>query len=137
MTTRAHATFELKSFQEETVVEPGDGSKLTRATITRAPSGDIVGEAVWVAVMFYLPDTTATIRGLERVTGRILDREGGFILTTEGTFDGTVMRSSTAVVAGSATGALEGLTGQGATEAPHGPTGSFDLEYDVPQAAEG
>lgn len=131
MRATARATFELKGFDEETAHEWEGGGKLTRATITRALGGDIEGEAVWHAVMCYDPEGRATIVGLEHVSGRLGDRQGTFVVTTRGEWDGTLMRSMTEVVPRSTTGGLAGLTGSGATEAPHGPTGTWELEYDL------
>jgi len=127
--TNANATFELKDFDEETVAETDNGGKITRAKITRALTGDIEGEAVWETVMAYGPDGHATIVGLERVVGRLRGRDGSFVLSTTGTFNGKEMRSSTEVVEGSATGGLAGLRGKGSSAAPHGPTGTFTLDY--------
>jgi hypothetical protein len=49
--------------------------------------------------------------------------------TANATFE--LMRSTTEIVPGSATGGLARLSGSGATEAPHGPTGTWDLESDL------
>jgi hypothetical protein len=131
MAATARATFELKSFDEETVVELDAGGKITRATITRALSGDIEGEAVWETVMAYGADGNATIVGLERVVGSVGGRSGSLVLTTEGDFDGQEMRSTTQVLADLGGGDLAGLRGTGSTSAPHGPTGTYVLEYEL------
>jgi hypothetical protein len=127
----AAATFELQSFDETTAAETDGGGRITRATIRRALHGDIEGEAVWETVMAYDADGRAAIVGLERVVGRIGDREGSFLLTTTGSFDGREMRSTTAVLPGSGTDDLAGLRGSGTTAAPHGPTGTFALDYEL------
>ena len=132
MQREAIATFELRSFDETEVARTDNGGRITRATITRTLTGDIDGEAVWETVMAYDADGRAAIVGLERVTGRIGHREGSFLLTTTGTFDGALMRSTTEVLRGSGTGALSGLMGSGSTEAPHGPTGTWRLRWEVP-----
>jgi hypothetical protein len=131
MATTARATFELKSFDEETVVELDGGGKITRATITRALSGDVEGEAVWETLMAYGPDGKATIVGMERVAGSVGGRSGSLVLTTDGAFDGQEMRSTTEVLTELAAGDLAGLRGTGSTSAPHGPTGTYILEYEL------
>jgi Protein of unknown function (DUF3224) len=132
MSPAANGTFELKDFDETQTADLGGGSKVTRATITRALSGDVEGEAVWETVMYYRPDGTATIVGLERVTGSVGGRRGGYVAETTGTFDGTEMRSSSRVIEGSGTEGLTGLRGTGSTAAPHGPTGSYTLDHELP-----
>ena len=131
MATTARATFELKSFDEETLVELDGGGKITRATITRALSGDIEGEAVWETLMAYGGDGTATIVGLERLVATVAGRSGSLVLTTDGEFDGQEMRSTTEVLTDLAGEELAGLRGTGSTSAPHGPTGTYVLEYEL------
>src|SRR6266540_3074303 len=73
---------------------------------------------------------TATFVGFERFVGRIGSRSGSFVVETIGTFDGNEARTAWSVVAGSGTDDLQGLRGEGTAVAPHGPNGSFSLDYD-------
>lgn len=129
MGTQARATFTVKSWDEKPVVELDGGGKFTRASVVGVYSGEIEGEGTWENVMFFRADGTAIYVGLERITGRIGGRAGSVVLQSTGAYDGTEARSTVSVVAGSATGELAGLEGEGRFAAPHGLKGSLDLEY--------
>lgn len=129
MTTTASATFELASFDENTVEDLGEGSKLTTALITQKYSGDIEGEGSSNCVMYYRQDGTAVIVGLDRVTGTVGGRTGSFTAQSLGTFDGTTARSEWTIIEG--TGELTGLRGTGTTEAKIGPNGTVTIDYDL------
>jgi hypothetical protein len=127
--TAAQGSFELASWKEETYEELGSGAKLTRAEVTQTFAGDIAGEGSVHWLMAYRPDGTARFLGLQRVAGHIGERAGTFVLETTGEFDGKTARWTADVVAGTATGELEGLTGHGTFGAPKGPKATFELDY--------
>jgi len=79
----------------------------------------------------YRPDGSATFVGLERITGRIGDRKGSFVLQRTGKFEGGQAKESYSVLAGSATGDLRGLTGEGTSSVGHGMEHPFILDYDL------
>jgi len=81
--------------------------------------------------MMYRADGTATFVGLERVTARIGERSGSFVMQRAGGFEGGLAKESYAVVAGSATGDLRGLRGEGATSVGHGMEHPFELTYEL------
>jgi hypothetical protein len=87
------------------------------------------GAVEWL--MCYQPDGNARFVGWQRVDGSVAGAEGSFVLATTGDFDGGKAVGRWTVVAGSGTGALTGLTGSGRFEAPHGPTATFTLDYDL------
>jgi hypothetical protein len=121
-------TFELASWEEAPYDEPGDGSRLTLATVTQTFSGDIEGEGSVRWLMAYRPDGTAHFVGLQRVSGVVNGRRGGFVLETTGDFDGKVATWNASVVTGTGTDELAGISGAGRFGAPHGPTASFELQ---------
>jgi hypothetical protein len=127
--TKAKGSFQLASWDETTYDEIGDGAKLTRASVTQKFAGDVEGDGAVEWLLTYRPDGTARFVGLQRVTGAIGDRKGSFVLETTGDFDGKVATWDAAVIDGSATGDLAGLTGHGTFGAPHGPNAEFELEY--------
>ena len=69
MTAHAEGTFLLKGWDESTIQELDDGSKITRARIEQDFSGDLEGSGVWDSVMSYLPDGTAEYVGYQRIEG--------------------------------------------------------------------
>ena len=76
----------------------------------------------------YAGDAYATFVGHERIEGTLGDRTGTFVLQHVGTFEDGVARGAVSVVAGTGTGDLEGLTGDGTFVAERGPTGTVTLE---------
>ena len=129
--TTATGQFELASWDEATYEELGSGGKLTRASVTQQFSGDVTGAGAVEWLMCYQADGTARFLGWQRVDGAVGGTEGSFVLETVGTFDGGKAAGTWTVVPGSGSGGLTGLTGEGRFEAPHGPTATFTLDYDL------
>ncbi|MGH9186569.1 MAG: DUF3224 domain-containing protein [Acidimicrobiales bacterium] len=128
--TKARGSFEVTSWDEEPYEELEGGRKLTRASVRQAYTGDINGDASVQSLMSYREDGTAHFVGLQRINGTVADRSGSFVVESMGEFDGEVARGTWSVVAGSATGGLEGLHGTGSFEAPSGGEHSFELDYE-------
>jgi Protein of unknown function (DUF3224) len=132
MSNRATASFKIEGWDEETYADVEGGRKLSRASVKQAISGDIEGEGSVEWLMCYRPDKTADFVGLQRIEGRLGDRSGSFVLLqTDGTFDGAVASGELAVVPGSGTGDLEGISGKGDFRAPHGEPAQLTLEYEL------
>jgi Protein of unknown function (DUF3224) len=131
MSTQAKGTFQLKSFDEDTVEEFAEGGKLTRARIVQIYTGDLDGEAASALTMLYRPDGTATYVGFQRFTGTVGDRSGSYLEQVTGGYDNTEARSTSQVLDGTGTGDLAGLRGTGTSAAPHGSTGTYTLDYDL------
>ncbi len=127
----AKGSFEVTSWDEETYRELDGGGKLTRANVTQTFDGGIAGEGSASWLMAYRGDGTAHFLGFQYVAGTIDDRAGTFVLETIGDFDGAIATWRAAVVDGSATGGLEGLSGGGTFGAPHGTTASFEIDYSL------
>jgi uncharacterized protein DUF3224 len=130
-----HATsaFEVKNWDESPIFDENGGSKVTRATVTRAFEGDVAGEGTVEWLMGYQEDGTATFVGLERIVGRVGERAGSFVVQHTGTFDGEMAEGELLVVPGSGTEDLRGLKGEGSFKAGLGPDGTrtFTLDYDI------
>jgi hypothetical protein len=127
--TKAHGSFELASWAEDTYEDLGSGAKLTRASVTQTFEGDIEGDGAVEWLMAYRTNGTAHFVGLQRVRGSIGGRRGTFVLEAIGEFDGQMATWEGSVVRGTATGELAGLSGHASFGAPHGPKASFELEY--------
>ena len=82
--------------------------------------------------MMYRSDGSATFVGLERVVGQIGDKKGSLVLQRTGAFEGGQAKETYTVVAGSATGDLSGLRGEGRSSVGHGMEHPFALDYELP-----
>lgn len=128
----ANARFAIKSWDEKPYSEGEGLPRLTRAIVTKAYTGDIEAEAQVDYLMTYLSDGSASFVGLERVVGRIGEKTGTFVLQRIGAFEGGLAKETYAVIAGSATGELQGLEGNGSSEVGHGMEHPFALTYELP-----
>jgi hypothetical protein len=131
MKQSASARFTIKSWDEKPYSEGPDLPKLTRASVTRIYTGDIVAEGQVEYLMMYRSDGTATFVGLERVVGGIAGRTGSFVLQRTGIFEGGQAKESYSVIAGSATGQLSGLRGEGRSILGHATEYPFTLNYEL------
>jgi hypothetical protein len=132
MKKSANARFAITNWEEKAYSE-GDGlPKLTRASVTKTYTGDIEAKAQVEYVMMYRSDGSASFVGIERVDGRIGEKAGTFVLQRSGTFEGGLAKESYTVIAGSATGELQGLQGEGDSAVGHGMEHPFTLMYELP-----
>jgi hypothetical protein len=134
MKKNANARFSIKGWDEKPYSE-GDGlPKLTRASVTKTFTGDIEAESHVEYLMMYRDDGSATFTGLERITGRIGDKTGTFVLQRSGVFEAGKAKETYSVVAGSGTGQLTGLSGEGNSSVGHGNDLPFSLSYELQPA---
>jgi len=131
MKVTANARFAIKSWEEKPYSEGEGLPKLTRATVTKALTGEISGEGQVEYLMMYRPDGTASFIGFERVTGAFGGRSGSFVLQRSGVFEDGQAKERYHVVPGSATGDLVGLKGEGSTSVGHGMEHPFTLDYEL------
>ena len=131
MKNTASARFAIKSWDEKPYDEGQGLPRLTRATVTKTFTGDIVGEGRVEYLMMYRRDGSASFVGLERLVGRIGDRSGTFVLQRIGAFEGGMAKETYSVVTGSGTGELATLRGEGRTEVGHGVEQDFALTYEL------
>ena len=131
MTQTATARFAIKSWDEKPCMESENLPKLTRASVTKAYTGDIDGEGQVEYVMMYRSDGSASFVGLERVSGRIAGRSGSFVLQRTGVFEDGQAKESYSVIPGSGTGELHGLLGNGSSALGHGTDYPFTLNYEL------
>lgn len=130
MGAQATGTFEGKTWDEAPYSEVDGGTKLARASVTNAFSGDVEGEGTLEYLLVYGPDSSGGFVGFEQVVGRIGDRSGSFVLRHEGNFEGSTVKATWSVVPGSGTGELAGLTGGGGFVSEHGnPHTPFTLDH--------
>jgi hypothetical protein len=131
MKRTANAKFAIKKWEEKPYNEGQDLPKLTRASVIKSFSGDLEGEGQVEYLMMYRTDGSASFVGLERFAGRIGGKAGSFVLQRTGVFEGGVAKETYTVVAGSGTGELRGLRGEGSTALGHGTEYPFALTYEL------
>ena len=127
----AKARFTLKTWDEKPYSEGEGLPKLTRAAVTKTFSGDIEGEGHVEYLMVYRSDGSATFVGLERIVGQLAGKAGSFVLQRTGTFEHGLAAESYVVVAGSGTGELHSLRGEGTSAVGHGAEHPFMLNYEL------
>jgi hypothetical protein len=131
MNKLANSRFAIKSWDEKPYSEGPDQPKLTRASVTKAFTGDLTGDGHVEYLMMYAPDGSATFVGLERIVGELAGKAGSFVLRRTGVFENGVAKESYSVVPGSGTGALRGLRGEGESAVGHGMEHPFTLSYEI------
>jgi len=127
----ANSRFAIKSRDEKPYSEGPDLPKMTRGTVTKTFTGDISGEGHVEYVMMYRSDGSATFVGLERIVGHVAGKAGSFVLQRTGVFENGVAKESYSVVAGSGTGELRGLRGEGTSAVGHGNEHPLTLNYEL------
>src|SRR5262245_14492051 len=132
MTGQAKATFKIASWNE-TPIHPGEGLKLTQASVTQTLEGDVTGQGTIEYLMSYAEDGSATFVGVQRVVGSLAGRSGTFVLLGRGSYDPRAGEATMtwSVAPGSGTGELAGLKGEGSASATHTPPGSLSLRYEL------
>jgi uncharacterized protein DUF3224 len=126
--TKLDGEFTVTSWEEKPYAEREGGRKLTRARVTQALAGDIVGRGEVEWLMSYGDDGTAHFVGLQEFAGSIEGREGSVVLETIGDFDGDEATWGCRVVDGSGTAGWATMRGEGRFHAPHGSRATFSLD---------
>ena len=125
----AAGTFTVTGGSEQTIREAEGEAKLTRVTGTQRFGGGIVGDGSVDWVFCYRPDGSARFLGFQRIEGSICGRSGSIVMESVGDHDGRASKGHWRVIAGSGTGELAGISGEGSFEAPGGVQVSFVLDY--------
>jgi Protein of unknown function (DUF3224) len=131
MAKPAKATFEVKNWDEKTVNEVDGQRKITRASVVFAYQGDLVAESAMEYLMAYRDDGSATVVGIERITGRLGGKNGTFAVESRGGYADGTFKGDLTVVEGSGTGDLAGLQGHGTSMANKAGKTAFELEYAI------
>ena len=130
-TSRATGTFTIKGWDEQPYAEADGAPKLTHASVVTTYSGELDGEGTAGLLMAY-DQADAAYTGYERFNGTLGGRSGSFVVRLDGGFDNGVARTSWAVVEGTGTGDLAGLTGEGGYVANQGdPEVPYELRWSL------
>ena len=127
--TAARGTTEVTVYEPVTYQEPGEGPKLTQVQLVETFRGDVEAEGTARVLQASWPDGVGQYTTFERVVGALRGRRGSFLLRVEGTVRGTRNTGAWTVLAGSGTGDLRGLRGDGGFEAEHGKRGAWNLQF--------
>ncbi len=127
----AHATFQVKTWDEKTVNEVDGRLKITRASVVFAYTGDLEAQSAMEYVMAYRDDGSAAVLGVERITGRLHGKAGSFVVESRGGYADGTARGEVTIVKDSGTGDLASIAGHGtAVSTKEGKT-AFELEYEI------
>ena len=127
--TRANAVINVDKYEPSAYDEPAEGPVLTRIHVEERFSGDISGAGVVEFLQAARPDGAAGFVGIERVTGQLGGRRGTFLLQDAGTVQDGIVNGDWFVIAGSGTGELAGLRGEGGFRANLGQDAEVHLDY--------
>lgn len=134
MPQHAIANFTITAWEDTAYAEPADGPKLSRVTVRKTFTGDIVGESTAELLMSQSPDGSAGYVAMERVTGSLHGRAGTFDVQHCATQGGPNAQALWLVVPGSGTGELLGLSGTVTYQ--HDESGAvFTLDYEFVEPA--
>lgn len=131
MAKPAKATFEVKNWDEKTVNEVDGRLKITHASVVFAYQGDLEAQSAMEYVMAYRDDASATVVGVERITGRLKGKNGTFVVESRGGYADGTFKGDLTVVEGSGTGDLAGIQGRGTSMATKDGKTAFELEYAI------
>jgi len=130
MTTRKTATgnIQVKTW-ESLSFDTSGGPSLNELRVTEDFVGDIAGEGAARMLQTLRADGSASFVAVERVVAKLDGRSGSFVLQDEGSLVGNRVHGTWFVVAGSGTGELSGLRGEGGFEAELGQHARYTLTY--------
>ena len=134
---KAKGSYSVKKWDESTYEEISPKTKLTKASVEYAVTGEIEGKATEECLMFYKNfnaadphSSTASYVGLIRFNVKLGGSSGSFVMTDEGTFAFGAANSRLQIQDGSGTDALKGIRGSGTYRADKDGV-KFELEYEV------
>jgi hypothetical protein len=127
--TAAKGTTEVTVYKPVTYDQPKEGPRLNEVQLVETFRGDVDGEGVARVLQAQWPDGAVQYTTIERVVGTLAGRRGSFLLRVDGTVRGSHNKGAWIVLAGAATGELQGLRGEGGFEAEHGKRGAWSLDY--------
>jgi hypothetical protein len=125
----AEGTTEVTRYEPTTYDEPREGPRLNEVHLVETFRGALDGEGTARVLQVQWADGALRYCAVERIIGALGGRRGTFVLQVEGTVQASRNKGVWSVVAGSGTGDLRGLRGEGGFEAEHGKQGRWTLEY--------
>jgi hypothetical protein len=108
-----------------------EGAVLGRIHIERSFQGDLEGEATAELLTATAKNGAAVYLALDRISGRLEGREGSFVLQHRGVLSADGAEIDGAIVPGSGTGELRGITGHGSITVDDDGAHRLTLEYEL------
>ena len=131
MNTTATVSMVITGWEEKEYTTSG-GLSLTQADSPATFTGDLEGASTTRTLLLYPADAAPTFVALQTFEGTLHGRTGTFVLQQTGTFADNAAHVTLAIVAGSGTGELAGISGSGGYVAPSGePSINVELTYEL------
>lgn len=131
MSTLAEGSSTINVWDETTVEERDDGTRLSKASVSQAYSGDIEGSSQTEYLMLHAADKSASFLGFETVHATIGGKQGSFVLQHDGKFSIGVASSAFKVVSGSGRGGLMNISGSGSYTSTDEGKSEYRFEYNA------
>ena len=131
MAIKAETKFKITGWQEDILTEIKEGGKIVKAHVTKAYTGELIGEGVVEYLMAYNSDGSARFVGYESFSGVIKDKSGNLVFEHTGTFKDGMVDSEWTIVPGSASGDLLGISGTVNFKAGHQEEYQVSLNYNL------
>ena len=125
---RAEATITV-DHSEATPYDQSTNTELLEITLEETFAGDIDGKSTVRALQARRDDQSASMVSMQRFCGKLCGRQGTFVLQGSEIIQSGKIRATWFVVAGSGTGDLSGLCGEGGFEGDFGKGSSGSLDY--------
>ena len=126
--TRALARVTVQSSQADPYDQTA-GPALLDIRLSETFTGDIVGESPVRALQVLRDDRSASLVSMQRFRGKLAGREGTFVLQGQEIVENGTVKAKWFVVAGSGTGDLSGLRGEGGFAGRFGEGSDATLDY--------
>lgn len=127
---KSTGTYAMAEWNEVAARELPPPQKCTRVDAHGTMDGGMKGEAQTIYMLAYVRADEGVFSGYTYFKGQVGERAGSFVLADEGAFDAKTATTKWAIVKGSGTGELAGISGAGGFSATHGLTVEFTLEYE-------
>ena len=126
--TRAKAKITVHS-SEAKPYDQSAGPALMEINISETFTGDMDGESTVRALQIQGKNQSASLVSMQRFRGKLGRRQGSFVLQGQETVENGKIKATWFVVAGSGTGDLAGLRGEGGFEGAFGKGSEGTLDY--------
>lgn len=127
----AVARFVLDSYEEDPPYEEDSGVNYARMRIRKTFRGDIEAQSTLEMLSVRAENGSAGYVAVERIAGSVHGRSGSFAVLHAGTMAGESQWARWPVVAGSGTGELARIEGEGRIEIAHDGSHQFHLDYEL------
>ncbi|MDF5753762.1 DUF3224 domain-containing protein [Spongiactinospora sp. TRM90649] len=128
--TTANGVFDIDEWDARPYDQGAEGPKLARVHVGKTFRGDLEGTSTAeLLTVVTADDAPLAYCGIERFDGTLGGLRGTFVLQHTATASGGGSELAWAIVTGSGTGALAGITGTGGIDADSDGGHTYTLEY--------